>query len=111
MKATRKKIKIFQDSNGNEPFAKWIKTVSTPIRARIFTKLDRVETGNLGDCKFIGEGVSEFRLHFGPGYRIYYGEIDNTIILLLCGGDKSTQTKDVKKAKKYWNEYISRRMS
>ena len=111
MEATRKKIKIFQDSNGNEPFVKWIKTVSTPTRARVFAKLDRVETGNLGDCKFIGEGVSEFRLHFGPGYRIYYGEIDNTIILLLCGGDKSTQTKDVKKAKKYWNEYISRRMS
>ena len=111
MDVTRRKIKIFQDSNGNEPFTKWIKTVSTTIRARVFTKLDRVETGNLGDCKFIGEGVSEFRLHFGPGYRIYYGEIDNTIILLLCGGDKSTQTKDVKKAKKYWNEYISRRMS
>ena len=91
MDVTKKKIKIFQDSNGNEPFTKWIKTVSTPIRARVFTRLDRVETGNLGDCKFIGEGVSD--------------------ILLLCGGDKSTQTKDVKKAKKYWNKYISRRMS
>jgi putative addiction module killer protein len=111
MDVTRRKIKIFQDSNGNEPFTKWIKTVSTPTRARVFAKLDRVETGNLGDCRFIGEGVSEFRLHFGPGYRIYYGEFDNTIILLPCGGDKSTQAKDVKKAKKYWNEYISRRMS
>jgi len=70
MGATKKKIKIFQDSNGNEPFTKWIKILSPPIRARIFTRLDRVETGNLGDHKFIGEGVSELRFHFGPGYRV-----------------------------------------
>jgi|GEM_PF-151294 len=103
-----KTIKIYR-GNEKEPFAEWVSSLAVKERTRIFTKLDRVETGNLGDHKSVGNGVWEFKFHFGPGYRIYYGEIDNTIILLLCGGDKSSQKKDVKKAKAYWKDWLKRR--
>ena len=108
MEQVKKRIKIYKDINGHEPFADWVKTLSALVRARIFTKLDRVETGNLGDHKYIGDGISEFRLDFDSGYRIYYGKIKNDIITLLCGGDKSTQRKNIKKAKEYWNAHKKR---
>ena len=68
-------------------------------------QIHRIESGNLGDHKPVGDGVFELRLHFGAGYRIYFGEVDNTIILLLCGGDKSSQVRDIERAKVYWQEY------
>lgn len=61
--------------------------------------------GNLGDHRSVGDGVFELRLDFGPGYRIYFGRIGHQVILLLTGGDKSSQTKDITKAKQYWNDY------
>lgn len=69
------------------------------------SRLDAMALGNLGDRKSVGAGVYKLRFHFGAGYRVYYGEIDNTIVLLLCGGDKSTQRQDIKRAKAYWAEY------
>jgi putative addiction module killer protein len=110
MNITRKTLKIYQDCNGREPFSDWIRTLTVKDRARILARLDRVETGNMGDHKSVGENVHEFRFYFGSGYRIYYGEIDNTVVLLLCGGDKSSQKKDVKKAIGYWKDYMKRRM-
>jgi len=109
MNITPKIIKIFQNINGKEPFSEWINSLPVKERARIFARLDRVETGNMGDHKYVGEGVSELRFHFGSGYRVYYGEIDNIIILLLCGGDKSSQNKDVRKAKQFWDKWVNRR--
>jgi len=76
-------------------------------RARILVRMDRVEIGNKGDYRSVGNDIYELRFHFGRGYRVYYGEIDN-MILLLCGGDKSSQKQDVKKAKAYWKAFISR---
>lgn len=83
----------------------WVRSLSRHHRARVFARLDRVETGNLGDCKPVGDGVFELRLQFGAGYRVYFGEVGRTIVLLLCGGDKSSQKKDVVKAKQYWHMY------
>ena len=77
-------------------------------RACIRTRLDRVALGNLGDCEPVGEGVSELRIAFGPGYRVYFAQDGDTIVLLLCGGDKSTQVKDIKRAKEYWADYKER---
>jgi putative addiction module killer protein len=77
-------------------------------KAKIRARLDRVENGNLGDCKSLGEGVFELRIDYGPGYRIYFGQEGITIIILLCGGDKSTQEQDIGKAQEYWKDYRSR---
>jgi putative addiction module killer protein len=67
--------------------------------------MDRLEQGNLGDCKPVGQGVLEIRIDIGPGYRVYFGEDGPVVILLLIGGDKSTQDKDIKTAKRYWQQY------
>lgn len=65
---------------------------------RVQARIDRVEDGNFGDCEPVGEGVSEMRIHFGPGYRVYITQIGLEVVVLLAGGDKSTQAKDIKKA-------------
>ncbi|GAF88378.1 unnamed protein product, partial [marine sediment metagenome] len=75
---------------------------------RIKERLDRIILGNMGDTKFVQDGIYEIRLNFATGYRVYFGNIDNKNILLLCGGDKSSQNKDIEKAKKYLQEYLSR---
>jgi len=74
-------------------------------QARIDTRLDRVRLGNLGDSKSVGQGVYELRFHFNSGYRVYFGMIRKQIILLLVGGDKKRQNKDIKTAQKLWNAY------
>ena len=70
--------------------------------------MDRVEVGNYGDYKPLGDGVYELKLHFGSGYRVYFAEYDDIIVILLCGGDKSTQSKDIEIAKTYWKELLER---
>jgi len=104
-----KDIIIYSDDRGKEPFTIWLQTIKDiKTRARIKQRLRRIEIGNLGDYKPVGEGVFELRLQFGPGYRVYYGEINNQLIVLLCGGDKPSQYDDIKKAKVYWKEYRSK---
>lgn len=76
-------------------------------RKRILARVSRLQQGNYRDCEPVGEGVSELRLFFGSGYRVYFGEQDNHIIVLLCGGDKATQTKDIEQAKAFWRDYLS----
>jgi putative addiction module killer protein len=67
--------------------------------AKIASRIERLGPGNIGDVKPVGEGISEMRLTYGPGYRIYYKQTGQTIVLILCGGDKSTQERDIKRAK------------
>ena len=100
-----RKLQIYQHSNGREPFTEWFESRDQKTRSRIRTRLGRLESGYFIDCKSIGEGIFESRFHFGAGYRIYFGIVDNTIILLLCGGDKSSQTRDIERAKTYWQNY------
>ena len=83
-----------------ETFRKWrLRLKDQRARAVIASRLDRLAQGNAGDVEPVGEGVSELRIHYGPGYRVYFQKRRNTIIVLLCGGDKSTQAKDIKTAK------------
>ncbi len=78
-------------------------------RARIRTRLDRLELGNFGDYKAVGQGVFELRFHFGPAYRVYFAQDGKTIIVLLIGGDKSSQSKDINLAQTYWEDYLRRK--
>ena len=76
-------------------------------QAKIISRLNRIVDGNLGDYRSVGEGVCELKINYGPGYRIYFGQIGMTIVILICGGDKSTQDKDIRQAKEYWTDYRS----
>ena len=87
------------------PFDEWFETLQPAIQARVDVRLDRVNLGNFGDRKSLGEGIYELRLHFDGGYRIYYGISGKKIILLLMGGAKKTQNKDIKTARRYWKAY------
>ena len=80
-------------------FVRWLDNLGDRRgRAKILARLDRVAEGNLGDTKPVGEGVAELRIPFGPGYRMYYTKRRNIVVILLLGGDKSTQEKDIKRA-------------
>ena len=95
--------------DGRIPFREWLLHLRAPqARARVRTRLDRLSLGNPGDCKPVGEGVSEIRIRYGPGYRIYFAEHSGKIIILLCGGDKSSQRKDIKVAQEYWQDFKRR---
>ena len=98
-------IEIFSDRAGKEPFVDWLNEFNRDIKKRIISRINRVKLGNLGDYKAIDKNILELRLSFGSGYRIYFGKNSNTLIILLCGGDKKTQTQDIEKAKKYWSYY------
>jgi putative addiction module killer protein len=105
---TPKDVIFYADEAGKEPFADWLDELKDKqSRKRIETRLLRLEQGNYGDCKPVGDGVSELRMFFGPGYRVYFGEDTGNIIVLLCGGDKDSQTQDIETAKIYWKEYQS----
>lgn len=98
-------IAEYLDESGKSPFRDWLESIDVHSKARIQARIFRFETGNLGDYKVIGGGVYEARFDFGPGYRVYFG-IDNTrLILLLFGGDKKSQGRDIQKARKCWLEH------
>lgn len=106
MKDGSKTLEIYCHRSGVEPFSVWLESLKDArTRYRIVTRLDRVELGNLGDHKALGGGMFELRLHFGPGYRVYCGEVDDQLVLLLAGGDKGTQSRDIAKARQNWDDY------
>lgn len=107
--ATARELEIYLTEEGRAPFTEWLDSLrDIRGRVKIHTRLDRVQLGNFGDRASVGEGVEELRIDFGPGYRVYYGQDGLKIVLLLCGGDKSTQTQDILQAKSYWKDYKKR---
>jgi len=86
-----RELQFYRMSNGREPFAEWYNAIQDRwTQSRIQKRLVRLGLGNFGDCRSVGSGVFELRLQFAAGYRIYFGEVDDTIVLILCGGDKSS---------------------
>jgi putative addiction module killer protein len=84
-----------------EVFADWLECLKdAKAKARILARLESVTHGNLGDTKSLGGGVRELRIHIGPGYRVYFARVGQIVLLLLCGGDKSTQKRDIERAKR-----------
>ena len=105
VEAIPRELIILETSDGREPFTAWMDSLDgLAIQAVVLNRLDRVENGNLGDCHSVGEGVSELRIDVGPGFRVYFGQDGNRVIL-LGGGKKRTQPRDIKAAKKLWREY------
>lgn len=108
MAAQPREIQRYVTPEGKIPFDEWLLSLrDTKAQYRIDLRLNRVQLGNLGDYRSVGEGVFELRIDYGPGYRIYFGQIGSTIVLLLCGGDESTQAQDIRKAIEYWTDYRS----
>ncbi len=99
-------IKVYQ----TDVFRQWLKALrDDQAVVRIIRRTERIADGNFGDARPIGQGVSELRIHYGPGYRVYFASQGDVIVLLLCGGDKSSQTEDIKRAHKLANEWRATR--
>jgi len=107
-----KKLRIYRTLSGKEPFSAWLNELKDiSARSRIRARLDRVATGNFGDSKSISKDIKELRMTFGPGYRIYFTELGDTIVILLCGGSKRSQKRDIEKAKEYFDDLRCRNES
>jgi putative addiction module killer protein len=99
-------VREYVAKDGRCPFRIWLDGLDLSAKARIQARVLRFETGNLGDHKNVGAGVWEARLMWGPGYRIYFGKDGNSIVVLLTGGEKSSQARDIASAKGYWQDYL-----
>ncbi len=106
MPSTRLTIREYLTREGTSPFRIWLDGLDVQVRARIQARVLRFETGNLGDHKAVGSGVWEARLLFGAGYRIYFGRAGRTVVLLLLGGDKASQRRDIRTAQRLWKDYL-----
>ena len=104
-----KKIVVYTMKNGKQPFLEWMINLRKKDKnnyLRIWDRIGRIEKFDyFGDYKSVGEGIKELRFTFGSGYRVYYGEFGDQIVLLLCGGDKKTQEEDIKNAKLFWKDF------
>lgn len=104
-----KEIEFYTTLDGKCPYIEWAMTLTKEYRARVDIRLKRMQNGNFGDCKRLQNSeLSELRLNFGKGYRVYYKELDNVIVLIVAGSDKSNQKAVIKQADKYLNEYKNR---
>jgi putative addiction module killer protein len=107
--AVPQELREYVAASGRNLFRDWLLSLKDMRgRAVIRVRLNRLRLGNFGDCKPVGEGVQELRVSFGPGYRVYFGRHGNTVVILLCGGDKGSQTRDIAKAREFWRDYRSR---
>jgi putative addiction module killer protein len=102
-------LRRYQLDDQTVPVTDWLRALrDTRARAQIEVRLRRVSAGNFGDCKSVGEGVAELRVDLGAGYRVYYAKQGQTLVILLCGGDKSSQLNDINRAKDYWADWKRR---
>jgi putative addiction module killer protein len=103
------KVREYLDTKGNNPYAKWFARLNANAAAKVATAVYRMEQGNFSNVKGIGGGVYEYRIDFGPGYRIYFGKDGNLLVILLAGGTKKRQSADIAAAKEYWQDYKRRK--
>ena len=91
MEATPKEVEIYETPDNRRPFTEWLNSLrDIKAKAKILKRIERIQLGNLGDYKSVGKGVYELRIDYGAGYRIYFWQIGNTIVIVLCAGDKTT---------------------
>ena len=102
-------VRIYTAADGGEPYSGWLDGLrDLQARARIRARIARLQLGNFGDCKSVGGGVLELRIDHGPGYRVYLAKRGEVLVLLLCGGDKRSQQRDIETAQKYLADWESR---
>lgn len=105
-------IKYYEDETGRQPFAKFFKSIDGKAAAKVAGAITRLRAGNPADSKSVGKGVSELRINWGPGYRLYYGWDGDKLVILLSGGAKKSkkqQSQDIEKAQEYWADYKRRK--
>ena len=102
-------LQYYVEANNRSPFADWFDALDAAAVARVTVALVRLGEGKLGNTKGVGAGVVEYRIDFGPGYRIYFGRDGDSVIVLLAGGTKKRQQRDIEAAKKRWLEYKARK--
>ncbi len=106
MEAMPQTVKIYSTSDGTHPFEDWFNGLQDQqAKRKVRVRIARARAGNFGDSKSVGEGVVELRINFGPGYRVYFGRDGDTLVILLCGGNKKSQENDIAVAKQYWRDY------
>ncbi len=99
----------YQHVDGREPYTEWFRGIrDESAKIRIAARMRQIESGNLGDTKPVGGGVIELRIHVGAGYRVYCGQHGQCLVILLCGGDKDSQSKDIARAKMLWADWRRR---
>ena len=101
-------VRRYLTPTGKDVVGDWLAALNKQTRARIAVRIDRLSSGNFGDAKLLGNGVWELRIDFGPGYRLYYGKVSRTSVLLPCGGDKRTQSSDISRAITFLKDYKER---
>ena len=101
-------IREYIDVRGRSTFGRWFNGLDARAAARVRTSLARMEVGNLSNVRGVGRGVLELRINVGPGYRVYFGRDGDTLIVLLGGGTKSRQQRDISRARELWQEYRRR---
>ncbi len=102
-------VREYLDTVGRSPFAKWLRGLNVQAAAKVATALERLADGNLSSVKAVGAGVPEYRIDFGPGYRIYFGRDGGLLVILLAGGTKKRQQEDIRRAKANWEDYRKRK--
>ncbi|MDF1848281.1 MAG: type II toxin-antitoxin system RelE/ParE family toxin [Parvibaculaceae bacterium] len=103
------RVETYLDVKGNSPFTEWYDGLDSQAAAKVSVAITRIELGNLSNLKSLGGGLFEHRMHFGPGYRIYLGKDGAAFVILLGGGTKRRQQKDIEAAKDRWREYKQRK--
>lgn len=102
-------VQEYLDEEGRSPFGKWFDSLDAQAAAKMTTSLLRIEMGNLSNVKSVGKSVYEYKIHYGPGYRIYFGKEGDKRVILLGGGTKKRQSKDIDAAHGLWNSYKIRK--
>ena len=102
-------IREYIDPEGRSPYARWFNRLDAQAAAKVTTALVRMEQGNLSNAKGVGAGILEHRIDFGPGYRVYFGKDGDALIILLGGGTKKRQQRDIETAQDFWQEYRRRK--